>query len=133
MVLEFEYQAYTISGKKNFKCTNIVMGTVDFDKFEMLTYVLSCNTVKVRRTPDNVRQRPNGHKRHDPLSNLDASVSMNKDLISSSDLEWMSINYRKVRATKLSKSKRRLILVMFQKDLKYFPTLREIRDQLIDA
>ena len=48
-------------------------------------------------------------------------------------MEWLSLIYRKKRAAKLSKSKRRMILVMFQKDIKYFPTLREIRDGLISA
>ena len=49
------------------------------------------------------------------------------------DLEWMSLNYRKERAAQLSPSKRRMILVMFQSDIQYFPSMEQIRDQLIKA
>ena len=43
----------------------------------------------------------------------------------------MSLNYRKERANKMSPSKRRMVLKMFQEDISYFPTMREIRDELI--
>ena len=33
----------------------------------------------------------------------------------------------------MSQSKKRMILVMFQKDVRYFPSMREIRDELILA
>ena len=45
----------------------------------------------------------------------------------------MSLNYRKEKAAKLSPSKRRMILIMFQRNIPYFPSLREIRDELIQA
>ena len=45
----------------------------------------------------------------------------------------MSLNYRKRRARNQSESIRRMILIMFQIDLPYFPTLREIRDEIIKA
>ena len=45
----------------------------------------------------------------------------------------MSINYRKERAAKLSNSSKRMLLIMFQKDLSYFPTLGEIKNELINA
>ena len=64
--LEFMYQAYTISKKSAYQCANLMIGTVDFEKFGMQTD-LSKSVVKVRRTPDNVRKRPNGQKRHDPF------------------------------------------------------------------
>ena len=55
------------------------------------------------------------------------------NFIESTNLEWMSLNYRKERANKLSKSKRRMVLIMFSKDISYFPTMKEIRDELIKA
>ena len=55
------------------------------------------------------------------------------NLIHETDLEWMSLNYRKYRAAIMSPSKRRMILVMFEEDYQYFPTRREIRDGLIKA
>ena len=51
--------------------------------------------------------------------------------ISKTELEWLSLNYRKERATKLAASKKRMILIMFQEDISYFPTIKEIRDELI--
>lgn len=53
------------------------------------------------------------------------------DLLSLTDLEWLSINYRKQRAAKLSLSRRRTIIALYEKDYEYFPSLREIRDELI--
>lgn len=49
------------------------------------------------------------------------------------DLEWMSLNYRKERANKMSESKRRMVLVMFEVDYKYFPSPREIIDGVVKA
>ena len=53
--------------------------------------------------------------------------------ITMTQLEWLSVNYRKERAARLFSSRRRMILIMFQKDISYFPTIREIRDELIAA
>ena len=80
----------------------------------------------VRRTHDNKRARPSENNRHDP-GDLASEVEGLK-FIHPTDLEWMSLNYRKERAAGMSKSKRRMILVMFQEDYQYFPTRREIRD-----
>ena len=33
--------------------------------------------------------------------------------IANEDLEWLSLNYRKERAARLSKSRKRMILIMF--------------------
>ena len=33
--LEFDYQAYKISGNSYFKCSNILQGLVNFENFEM--------------------------------------------------------------------------------------------------
>ena len=71
------------------------------------------NIVKVRRSKDNTRvHRPNGQNRHDPFIG-DYRNNEEKTLIVKTDLEWMSLNYRKQRAAKLSRSKRRMILIMF--------------------
>ena len=97
---------------------------------------LSNNLIKIRRTLDNIKKRPNGNKRHDPLGII-ANIATNEDemyrFVHHIDLEWLSLNYRKVRAAKLSPSKRRMILVMFESDFQYLPTIREIRDGLIEA
>ena len=53
--------------------------------------------------------------------------------ISDTLLEWTSLNYRKEKAAALSPSRRRMILMMFQRQYPYFPTLREIRDELIEG
>ena len=103
---------------------------VDFEKFELQVGNDHSKIVKVRRREDNIRKRPNGHNRHDPFENEDKSTA-SLHFINPTDLEWMSLNYRKERATKISESKRRMILLMFQQDIAYFPTLKEIRDELI--
>ena len=89
-------------------------------------------TLKVRRSADNTRQRPNGFSRHDPFNSGNTRERAHS-FINETDFEWMSLNYRKVRAAKLSSSIRRMILVMFQENYKYFPSLRDIRDELINA
>ena len=71
-------------------------------------------------------------RRHDPVD-LGEAFRSSQHFISENDLEFLSLNYRKERAAKISTSKRRMILIMFQKDIAYFPTLREIRDELILA
>lgn len=90
------------------------------------------NPIKIRRTKDNKRYRTNAQNRHDPPSNenlLDESFHF----VNPTNLEWLSLNYRKERAAKMSPSKRRMILIMFQNDTSYFPSIREIRDELIQA
>ena len=47
--------------------------------------------------------------------------------------EWLSINYRKYRAALKSKSIRKMTLELFEEDYQYFPSLKEIRDGLINA
>ena len=59
-----------------------------------------------------MRLRPNGSNRHDPFANCTIDDGT-QDFINPTDLEWMSLNYRKDRAAKLSPSKRRMILIMF--------------------
>ena len=49
------------------------------------------------------------------------------------DMEWLSLNWRKYRAGQLSKSNRRTVLLLFEYDFDYFPSLVEIRNSLIKA
>lgn len=76
--------------------------------------------------------RQNAHRRHDPYLDEDNLENALK-FISSTDLEWLSLNYRKFRAAKLSKSNKRIVMVVFEKLMSYFPTLKEVRDELIKA
>ena len=87
---------------------------------------------QVRRTTENTKIRPNAGNRHDH-SNTGLQDSNSLSFIYETDLEWMSLNYRKERAARMSKSIRRMILIMFQDDYQYFPTLKEIRNELIMA
>ena len=68
--LEFYYQAYVITGESKFQFTKIIQGKVDYSSFEMETHGTQQTIVKVRRTPDNTRKRPNGQNRHDPYNQL---------------------------------------------------------------
>ena len=68
--------------------------------------------VKVRRTKENARKRPNGGNRHNH-SKTSVQAGDGLSFTNSTDLEWMSLNYRKERAAKMSPSIRRMILVMF--------------------
>ena len=81
---------------------------------------------------NNERRRPNAERRHNPVDEEDRRIS-DTHFIAQDDLEWLSLNYRKERAARLSKSRRRMILIMFQKDISYFPSLKEVRDELIKA
>ena len=61
LVLEFDYQAYMIQSKERFKKSTILHGTVNFDNYELTTNYEPIEIIKVRRTQDNVRKRPNGY------------------------------------------------------------------------
>ena len=88
---------------------------------------------KVERSNDNVRKRPDGRDRHDPFNVGDQDSRGLMDLIFSTDLEWLSLNWRKYRASLMAITLKKLIYLMFEEDYQYFPTLREIRDGLIGA
>mgnify|MGYP001239966175 CR=1 FL=1 len=98
---------------KKYVQIEIIQGNVNLQKLIMTPRDLDLEPIKVRRTQDNTRQRPNGQNRHDPFMNRISDANA-MDLISSTDLEWMSLNYRKRRAAKMSPSQRRMILVMFE-------------------
>ena len=61
---------------------------------------------------NNERRRPNAERRHDPVGDEDHKMS-DAHFIAQEDLEWLSLNYRKERAARLSKSRKRMILIMF--------------------
>ena len=71
-MLEFEYQAFNIGGKsQNFNNVELIQGTVNFETLLLKSMFGSEEYIKVRRTPDNVRKRQNGDKRHNPFEGID--------------------------------------------------------------
>lgn len=40
---------------------------IDYELFELRTMDKDDQPTKIRRTLDNIRKRPNGHNRHDPV------------------------------------------------------------------
>ena len=133
MILEYAQKVYK---KTNFvedqKSVLLINGVVNLETFEYQSNDNSLPPVKIIRTKDNVRKRPDGHNRQDPFRDDEFDDNSTK-LVNPTDLEWMSLNYRKVRAAKMSPSKRRMIIFMFEIDYQYFPSLREVRDELISA
>ena len=83
------------------------------EKMELIPKSKIEERVKVRRTRDNVRSRPNGHMRQDPALTEQVRRTSSVHFINATNLEWLSINYRKERAAKMSRSKRRIIFLMF--------------------
>ena len=72
LVLEFEYQAFCISeNDEKFNQVKLIKGTVNFESFELESMHGTKENIKVRRTSDNLKKRPNGDKRHDPFKNVD--------------------------------------------------------------
>ena len=77
---------------------DIIPGTIDLKSFEMtLIDQPNSQVVKVRRTTNNVKKRPNAANRHQ--NHLVGEQNINSlNFINPTDLEWMSLNYRKERA-----------------------------------
>lgn len=92
----------------------ILPGLVNFDTFKIDWRETEAGSTIVRRTHDNEKIRPKIQSRHDPFKEV-SHMESGLDFVGQNDLEWLSINYRKVRLAKISESKRRLILIMFQK------------------
>ena len=128
--MEFNYQAFKLTKNVEFQFIRIIDGCVDLENME-LTENDQETPVKVRRTPNNERNRPNARQRHDPVDDDLVRLSDVHFLNNETDLEWLSLNYRKNRAAKITKSRRRMILIMFTRDISYFPSMKEIRDELI--
>ena len=129
--LEFHYQAHKLSETDHFKKVKIIGGFVDLDTYKFYDYSGKF-IAKVERTKTNSRNRPNALRRHDPVQ-FDGSRYSELHFISDTHLEWTSLNYRKEKAAALSPSRRRMVLIMYQKQQPYFPTLREIMEQLIQS
>ena len=109
--LEFHFQAHKLSGTNDYDKVQTLKGIVDLVTKELLEKV--SNTVtKIRRQATNIRVRPNAHRRHDPIGDGDARGSIFKFEYTES-LEYLSLNYRKVRAAKICPSNRRLVIIMF--------------------
>lgn len=90
-------------------------------------------TLKIRRCQSNRdRERPNREERHSVYEpgNIDQN-SDGPNILYETNLEWLSLNWRKHRAQVISTSFRRIVLSMYEQEFNYFPTLREIRDDLI--
>ena len=45
----------------------IKQGTVNLETMMLETNESVKETIPIKRTPDNIRKRPNGHNRHDPF------------------------------------------------------------------
>lgn len=73
------------------------------------------------------------HARHNPLDTEALTRRRSELFIHNTDFEWLSLNWRKYRAAHMSASNRRMILKMFESDFQYFPTLKEIRDGIVNA
>lgn len=134
-MIEFNYQAYQVRYSKYYRELEIsVNQKIDFKKMMMFEYDEFDNIVnecKVDRSTDTKRRNPKQWQRHDTNE-----LTMMRELstiyyLHDQDLEWLSLNWRKYRASKMSKSIRRMILIMFEEDYQYFPTLKEIKEGLI--
>ena len=124
--LEFNFQAHKLSETADFRKVQIIIGVVDLDTDSL--YDDSGNFKgKVQRTKTNSRKRPNASRRHDPVQ-FDARLFSEAHFISDTNLEWTSLNYRKEKAAALSPSRRRMVLIIYQKQQSYFPTMREIME-----
>ena len=111
---------------------DLLQGTVDLQNNKFIPFG-KLIPFEIRRTPQNERRRPNAERRHDPVKDEESHRNSLKKFLSDTDLEWLSLNYRKARAKRLARSHKRMILIMFQKDISYFPSIKEIRDGIIEA
>ena len=64
LVLEFNFKAFTICKMDQYLKVETVKGTVNFEKLELVSMAEPIETIKVRRTQDNKRERPNAQNRH---------------------------------------------------------------------
>ena len=129
--LELNYQTLKLFGEERFKKVKIVNGIVDLEK-NIMTTIQNKSMLEIQRTKVNTRKRRNAERRHDPLD-FEGSRLSDNHFISDTNLQWTSVNYRKEKFANISPSRRRMVLIMYQKQPSYFPTLREIRDELIEA
>lgn len=104
--------------------------TVDFvgNTLTQTNNDLTSTVIQIKRKVENFKKRNCGWRRHDPMENNNLRQMSTVYYLYETDLEWLSLNWRKYRASRMSKSIRRMFLAMFEHDYQYFPTLREIRD-----
>lgn len=89
-----------------------MQGTADLQRLQFVPSEIK-NTLAIRRTPHNERKRPNAEKRHDPVEDEQVFRNSLLKFLNNTDLEWLSLNYRKARAKQLTRSHKRMILIMF--------------------
>ena len=106
-----------MSKNDNWPKIDIISGKVDLQTLTMKTNGNDDALTEIKRAPDDYKRvRPNGKVRHDPLFyNLRGKRSV-ENFLHPTTLEWMSINWRKYRASLVSPSLRRMILNMFEED-----------------
>ena len=78
---------------------DIVTGTVDVKNMTMAIRGYSSVAIRVQRTQDNKKIRPNGKRRHNPYELQEDETENPFDFTHSTDLEWLSLNWRKYRAS----------------------------------
>ena len=132
--IELAYSIYSKTFDDQFATVDLVVGQVNLkdDTLKVTDSNGHLHIMDVQRSNHKVRKRPNAAERHEPFVGA-TILSDHEDCTFTydTDLEWLSLNWRKFRASQISASFRRLILYMFESDFDYFPTLREIRDGLI--
>lgn len=70
----------------------------------------------IHKANDNVRRRTDALVRHDPhAGGVVADQRVDDTFLFKTNLEWLSLNWRKYRASKISTSLPRLILFLFEK------------------
>ena len=78
----------------------------------MITFDNTHEKTIVKRMPRNERERPNAHRRHNPVED-DGRRASSVTFLNQQDLEYLSLNFRKERAANISSSKRRMVFLMF--------------------
>ena len=106
--------------KEELKTVEIIDGTVNYDELTLSKDSSTPLTIKIRRTENNMRKRPNSYKRHDPLYHLNEVRNDDEYFFKNIEIEWLSINYRKYRAALKQKSNKRMVLELFSEDYQYF-------------
>ena len=94
LVIEYGYQAFRISKQEEFRHVKFLKGIIDLETLVLTKLGNTGEKLKVMRSKHNIKVRPNGQKRHDPFMENDFSRD-SLSFIHHTDLEWMSLNYRK--------------------------------------
>ena len=101
-------------------------GIIHFDQMNVEKELNGQKTVlKIRRTENRNRQRPNAEERHgdeDFVSRLGYKLG----LINPKDLEWLAWNWRSWNNQKMFKSRRLMIFGHFNRSLGILPTPEQI-------